>query len=197
MSTWSCKAAIAGAGLTLLGACEGGPGIDLLDGLSTGGGTDKKDLALSQSLMANGALTLVPPQGFCIDRRSLQQRFALMARCDTLGAPSVARGAPLGFITVSVTPADAEATLPTAQQTADAAKLSRIEGESASAETLTYRAEGVPPVKDVAVVHWRGKARVAEQFIGVALYGPEGGRAVSAEGREIVLDLIRRTKEAS
>lgn len=37
--------------------------------------------------MANGALTLVAPEGFCIDKRSLKSSFALLARCDTLGTP--------------------------------------------------------------------------------------------------------------
>lgn len=196
MSTWNCKAAAAGALLLVLGACEDGQGKGLLEGLGAVGGKGA-DIALPRSQMANGAVTLVPPQGYCIDRRSLKQRFALLARCDTLGAPWSAGGAPLGFITVSVTPADTDAALPTAQDTQDAAKLSRIEAQSTSADTLTFRAEGVPPVKDAAVTHWRGKARVGQHLIGVALYGPEGGRAVSAEGREIVLDLIRRTREAS
>ncbi len=196
MSTWNCKAATAGVALLLLGACEGGQGAGLLDGLSTGA-MGKKNHALSQAQMANGAVTLLPPQGFCIDRRNLSQRFALLARCDTLGAPHSSRGAPLGIITVSVTPSAAGAELPSAQQTADAAKLARVEGESRSSDTVTFRAEGAPPISGVGIRHWRGKARVADQLIGIAFYGPEGGRAASADGREIVLDLIRRTRGGS
>lgn len=197
MNTWICKAALAGAALGLLSACgEGGPSISLLDGLSAGG-SKAEEGALAQTLMANGAFTLVPPQGYCIDRASLKQRFALMARCDTLGAPSQAAGAPLGIITVSVTPAGAEESLPSAAQTADAAKLARVDDENAQNEAIVFRAEGAPPLADLAVSHWRANTRVADQLMGIALYGPEGGRAISNEGREVLRELIAKSRAAS
>ena len=61
MSTWNFKAGLACAALLLLGACEDGQGIGLPGGLGTGG-ADRKDTALSESEMAGGAFTLVPPE---------------------------------------------------------------------------------------------------------------------------------------
>ncbi len=70
---------------------------------------------LRQAAMANGALTLVAPEGFCIDKRSLKPSFALLARCDNLGDPQGAYGAPLGLITVSLSTARPDAPPITAQ----------------------------------------------------------------------------------
>jgi hypothetical protein len=155
------------------------------------------NVALLQTQMASGAFTLVAPQGFCIDQSTLRQTFALMARCDTLGAPDKAAGAPVGIITVSVTNLRPAAQLPTAQDIADAAQLARISAETSQNDAITFRAEGPPPAKDLDVKHWRGLARVENKLLGIALYGPKGARAVSSEGREVLNSLIRRTREGS
>lgn len=190
MSTWRFRAALA-AGLSLaLVACEGGQDGGLLDGLAAAGG--ERPVAMSQARMAGGALLLVPPLGFCIDARSLKDRFALMARCDTLGAPSAAGGAPLGLLTVSVS--NGARGLPTADQIGKAANLERISAQTSETDAITFRAEGAPPVKGLDPAHWRGAARLGDQVMGIALYGPPGGRATSAEGRDIINSLIRQSK---
>lgn len=190
MTIWTCKTTLAVAACIALTACDALP---VLDGLSA----PKDAVALSQSAMANGAFTLVAPQGFCIDKTSLKQRFALMARCDTLGAPSAAAAAPLGILTVSVTPNATSGALPTPDETADAAKLARVTAVTSEANAVTFRAEGSPPSAGLGVAHWRGTARIGGHLIGIALYGPKDGRAISSEGRETINDMIRRTKEAS
>jgi hypothetical protein len=192
MITWICKRA-ALAGLCLgLAACDRVDPAGFIGGLIPGGKVE--NVALSQTLMANGAFTLVPPDGFCIDKDTLRQQFALMARCDTLGAPRLAGGAPVGLITVSVTALAPDAPLSTAQEIADASKLSRIDSAQASNEVLTFRAEGSPPAKGLDALHWRSVARVKDQMLGIALYGPKDARAVSEEGRDILQSLIRRSR---
>lgn len=193
MTTWSCKSALAGAALLALAACEDGQSMSFLEGI----GSAPRNVALSRSQMANGAFTLVPPRGFCIDRRNLSQRFALLARCDTLGAPDQIGGAPLAIITISVTPGGADVSLPTAQHVADAARLARVDANTSDNNAITFRAEGPPPVAGLDDRHWRGTARVGDYLMGVAVYGPSGGRAISTEGREVLNELIRRTRAAS
>ncbi|MBD3665604.1 hypothetical protein [Sulfitobacter aestuariivivens] len=195
MSTWRFRAALAaGLSITLIG-CEDGQGGNPFGGASAGG--DAKNIALPQARMAGGALTLVPPEGFCIDKRSLKRRFALMARCDTLGNPSASAGAPMGILTVSISDASAAQPLPTPDQTAAAARLEKVSAQKSEVDAVTFRAEGIPPLKELDTVQWRGIARVQDQVIGIAFYGPKGGRAISREGREIVNGLIRKTKAAS
>ena len=175
-----------------LSACNGVNPADFIGGILPGGKVE--NVALSQTLMANGAFTLVPPDGFCIDRSSLQQQFALMSRCDTLGAPSLAGGAPIGLITISVAALAPDLPLLTAQEIAVAANLSGYDAEQTSNDTLTFRAEGTPPANGLDVTHWRAVARVQDQMLGIALYGPRDARAVSEEGRDILNSLVRRSR---
>ena len=59
---------------------------------------------------------------------------------------------------------------------------------------LTFRAEGTPPANGLDVTHWRAVARVKDQMLGIALYGPQDARAVSEEGRDILNSLVRRSR---
>ena len=62
----------------------------------------RRNLALANAELADGALTLVPPAGFCVDKSTLRPSFAVVARCDSLGARQTVNDAPLGMIVVSV-----------------------------------------------------------------------------------------------
>ena len=195
MIIWTSKAALLAAAVLGLGACDGIQTAGFLGGLSVATSAPEESVALAQTQMANGAFTLVPPRGFCIDKNTLRQNFALMARCDVLGAPDRAGGAPVGIITVSVTALKDDASLPTPEQVADAAKLARISAEKSQSRAITFRAEGAPPAAGLDAKHWRGVAQIGDRLMGIALYGPKGARAVSSEGREVINDLIRQTHE--
>ena len=193
MTIWNSKVAPAAVALMALSGCEEGQGGDLFAGLGQPAAA-AKNVALSQSQMADGAFTLVPPEGFCIDKRSLKQRFALLTRCEALAAPGAGGGAPVAILTVSATPNGTSGPLPTPQQTAAAAKLTRFDAAKSSTDAVTFRAGGAPPIRGLDVNHWRGTMRVGGHLVGLALYGPKGGRAVSNEGRSILDSLIRRTR---
>ena len=79
MITWTSKSPFAALALLTLSACEGGQGF------SRGGSPVAEEKPLRQAILADGAVQVVPPQGYCIDPKSLKSRFALMARCDALG----------------------------------------------------------------------------------------------------------------
>jgi hypothetical protein len=192
MTTWSFRATVTALALTALTACEDGQGGAFLGGLGSG-----PNVALSQATMAFGAVKLVPPSGFCIDRRSLKQRFALMARCDKLGAPSAAADAPLGIITVSFSAIADGAELPTPAHTAQALSLQDVSSLQETENSVVFRANGPSPIEGMASRHWRANTRVGDQLMGLALYGPEDGRAVSHEGRDILSKLIAGSKPAS
>jgi len=200
MTTWTCKAGAAVIGLATLTACDAVNDVPLLGKLAPPNDAPAEGetaVALSQTQMANGAFTLVPPQGFCVDKSSLNQRFALLARCDTLGVPNGGGGAPVGILTVSVVPKGISAALPTPQETADALKLARVDAVTSEVDAITFQAEGAPPIADMDITHWRGTIRIGTQVVSLALFGPKGGRAVTPEGREILNSLIRRSRAAS
>lgn len=194
MTTWTSKTALAVAALVALTACDALPA---LEGLAAPQDAATPSVALSETKMANRAFTLVPPDGFCIDKATLNQRFALLARCDTLGAADMGAGAPVALITVSITPQGTTESLPTPEQTADAMKLARVDALKADTDSQTFRAEGSPPASGLDVKHWRGAMRIGGQVASLALFGPKGGRAVSSEGREILNGLIKRSQAAS
>ncbi|MGJ8626916.1 MAG: hypothetical protein ACSHXB_08155 [Sulfitobacter sp.] len=194
MTTWTFKGPIAALALLTLSACEGGQGAALFEGLSVPLINGQKAKPLSQIKLASGAVTLVAPRGFCIDSASVQKQFALMARCDVLGVPQAAADAPLAFITVSVLSTDTNNQLPTAQHLAAAKGLSNVTDPKVKDGQLIFRATGPAPIDGVSNTHWRGTSQLGQQIIGVALYGPENGRALSGEGRSIVSTVMSRSQ---
>jgi hypothetical protein len=195
MNTWTCKSIATGFALTVLAASDGGQASDLIGGLGSLNAKPNAE-ALAQAPMAFGAVTLVPPKGYCIDGESLKPRFALMARCDRLGAEN-GSGAPVGVITISVTPTRGADSVPTPAQTADALALTNISASTSNDSSVVFRAEGPSFSPGMSKSHWRGSAVVKNQMLGLALYGPPNGNAVSAEGRTLLSELIKRTQETS
>lgn len=196
MTTWSCKPAAALGIVFMLSACEG---IDSDDGLLAGL-TPPKDAALptvplTQASMMRGNVTLVPPRGYCIDADSLTQSFALMARCDALGAATGGAGAPAGILTVSLSRSAKDAILPTAQDIATATGLTNPQDVQQADASVVFKTTGTAPSPDLSPQHWRSVAQVDRYTMGAALFGPKGRRAVSGEGVGVLQDLIKRTTE--
>lgn len=195
MITWSYKTAAIALVLTILAACEGGQGLDLAKGL--GSITAKPNAkALTQASMASGAVTLVPPRGYCIDGQSLKPRFALLARCDRLGAEN-SNGAPIGVITVSVAPARGNIALPTPAETAAASALTKVSAPTSHDDSVVFRARGEAFAPQMSQDHWRATAVVKNQILGLALYAPPKSIALSDEGRALLAELIKRTQESN
>jgi hypothetical protein len=195
MTTWSYKSALIAIALTTLAACNGGQGLNFAKGL--GSVTAKPNAeALAQAPMAFGAITLVPPSGYCIDGETLKSRFALLARCDRLGADK-SSGGPVGVITVSVTSARGAKSVPTPTETAQAATLTDVSLPRSNDNSVVFRAKGKTFSEQMSSTHWRGSALINKQLIGLALYGPPKSNAVSDEGRKLLAELIKRTQESS
>lgn len=197
MNTWTFKAF---AGLALAGAlsaCDSAPAKGFMAGLSnlTKPGADKAPL--TQALMMQGEITVSPPSGFCIDAETLSETFALLARCDALGARVADAGAPMGVMTLSAArPINKKATV-TADVLTEAAGMAPAVDVSESDGIQIFRATGEPPTADLSEGHWRGTTRMGPFVLSVALYGPEDGRAVSTEGAGVVRQLILQTKASS
>ena len=148
---------------------------------------------LTQAMMMRGGVTLVPPSGYCIDPESLSHKFALMARCDNMGAATGGEGAPAGVLTVSLTRNVLNPILPTAQEVATAAGVDPPEDARQSDNGIVFRTKGVAPSPDLSPTHWRSIAKVGKFTMGAALFGPEGRRAVSPEGASLLEEMIKST----
>ena len=195
MITWTCKGpAAAIVALSLLAGCDEGQGAAFLDGLNLPAATTGPAAPVTEVSMMGNRFTLVAPKGYCIDPKNLTARFAIMARCDVLGQSNTSRGAPLGIITASVSAAKLGTTLPTPDQSARAMGLSGVHNRTQHSKSVVFRASGTAPTQDVADQQWRGTALIGGYLIGLAVYGPKNGAAVSGEGGALLSALITGTR---
>lgn len=191
MIIWICRGAAALSLVGLLGACDAlDPDGTLSEALAS-----PADAAapLKQARMMQGKVTLVPPGGYCIDPDSLSQSFALMARCDALGAAAGGSGAPIGVMTVSFARTVNNAPAPTAQEFAAAAGLDAPASTHTSASGVIFKTRSAPPADDLSPDHWRGVSKIGDFTMSAALFGPEGRRAVSDEGADFLGEMMQRT----
>ncbi|UWR22298.1 hypothetical protein [Sulfitobacter sp. S190] len=144
-----------------------------------------------------GDIALVPPDGFCIDPQTLRQEFALLARCDVLGAPTGAAGAPLGVMTLSLTRVGRNARQPTPLEISAAAGVSAPADVVTKGDVVLYKTRGTPPVDGMDTAHWRALSQVGTVVMGAAFYGPTNGRAVSAEGALMIRRMFAATAAKS
>ncbi len=198
MTTWISRSLLVLGLLWSLGACDE---IDP-DGTLRAGLTPPSDAALPavplrQAQMMRGVVTLVPPDGYCIDPVSLSQSFALMARCDALNAATGGSGAPRGVMTVSFARTNGDAALPSAAQVATFARLAPPQQLRQSARSIIFRTSGAAPSADLSMTHWRSVTQLGPVMMGAALFGPEGRRAISEEGADMLQEMITRTASKS
>tara|TARA_R110000850_G_scaffold8139_21_gene30218 strand:- start:514 stop:1122 length:609 start_codon:yes stop_codon:yes gene_type:complete len=197
MTTWTSKTLAALGILVMLGACDAADQSGgLLAGLAPPGDAALPPVPLTQAMMMKGNVALVPPGGYCIDPESLTQSFALMARCDALGAPEGGYGAPIGVLTVSFArDRDPQKPIPSAQEITEATGLGTPLSARSHTGSVVFQTTGPPPVADLSPLHWRSVSRVGGYTMGAALFGPADRRAVSEEGGAFLIEMIRRTTE--
>lgn len=180
----------------MLGACENVDGEStLLAGLAPPEDAALPAVPLTQALMMRGNVTLVPPSGYCIDPESLSQSFALMARCDNLGAATGGEGAPAGVLTVSLARNVLNATIPTATEVATAAGMNAPDKVRQTETSVVFRTKGTAPTPDLSSTHWRSVSKVGRFTMGASLFGPEGRRAVTNDGATLLEEMIKRTTD--
>lgn len=194
MNTGICKSLLLGLAVVLTGCSESDALGFLQDGIVPGIAKTAKPFA--QVGMAQGALTLVPPEGFCIDPKSVTQNFAIMARCDVLGDRSSAQDAPLGVVTISLARSAG-----TGAVSASTLSGGVADGRVLAQETLggvTYlHMEADAPSDGLSDIHWRAVDQIKGYDVALALYAPDGSAALGGDGPRILRSLLERTKSAS
>jgi hypothetical protein len=190
MNTGTCKKTAGGlAALMMLSACAEGPALNLLPQAE-----EKPLVPLIKAQMVEGAVTLVPPAGYCIEPSSLTQDFALMARCDLLKAKGSPLGAPIGLITASF--AQNRGDVLNAADVAiasDATVVETFEGEDLS----IVRAQTQTPPNGQATTHFRAATKIEDYDLSLALFSPAESEAQGAVGASLLRNLVRSSKAAS
>ena len=179
MNTWTCKVCALLLGSLTLAACEGG---------LPGAGPDE---GIRSAPLGQGAVMLVAPSGFCIDARSLRARFALMARCDTLGANG-AGDAPLALITATTVPTNGDGPI----VADDLGGSSETVLERADRDGLTLApARGTPPSPEPRAPYWRAAARVGDQITALATYEAQDGAPLGPRAPRLLEQTMQRTQD--
>lgn len=192
MSTWTFnRGLVLAAGLTLA-ACVPASEMGFLASLPP-----EPDNALRAALMGGGAVALTPPSGYCIDAGSLKPGFALIARCDALGATRKTANVPLALITATVVPQQAGTPAPRAADLAsvlDGAQVLQAKDQNGVALVQSRGETGLQGFGDT---YWRGAFLVNGTMVGLALYAPADSKAGGARGAVILGALAAQTKSKS
>lgn len=194
MTTWISRA----AGLALLTAalagCDAKPMAFMANMPSFG---KKAKAPLTTAPLARGAVMLVAPDGYCIDPAALTSNFAMLARCDALGAENSATTMPFALIAVSVAPMAADAKLPTAVELAAGKGLEQPSKPIEEDGYVIFPANGAPAATGLAGSHWRGATIVNGHMVGVALFRGADSPRISSEGAAIIESMIKKTQSAN
>ena len=151
---------------------------------------------------AGGDVLLAAPDAYCFDRRSSKAAddggFALMAMCNRLDRRNWFGTRKAAVMTASIGPAVQDAAAPQAKDIMamfpEAKHLETLEDQLLPLVKLEYSgavAEGASPV------HWRGAFVLDRHLIALALYAPEGSRALESQGAALLNEVTHRTLEVS
>lgn len=156
----------------------------------------------AQAGFARGGIVLVPPKGFCIDssgiRRTGNEGFAMMARCDALGVRGFFGNRSPAVITATIGPQPEGAPPPAAADLARLSGAAHVHEERSDLLLPLVRLEGAEgSLPGAAPVHWRGALVLDGHLLSVALYAPEGSGGLKDQGAMLLNDLARRTLDAS
>lgn len=203
MSTWISRILSVAVLAVTLSGCDEASGLPFSADFPSLAGTGSTRLAATR--LADGAVTVVAPDGYCIDRRSVTRRgqsgFALIARCDTLGVRGSFDRYALAIITVTTMPRAPGTPDPTAAVLAQGAGETRVlERRSAGGAVLVRLADGPHEIDGVARTHWRGAFAQGSQLVGLSLYAPEGSAALGSGGARLlgrIATAARASREAA
>ena len=186
MSIWTCKVLAGALFLALGSACVPVPELNSSNGALAEPLTTAK---LSRGLFVS------TPDGYCLDRTSLTREFALIARCDKLGAKGPSFGTPLAVITVTSPPDEVEATLPEADALiGDAESLLDSRRES---KLQLVKISGSAPADGLSGRYWRAAGLVGNQVLGLAIYPVANGPDLDEEAVVLLRETFERSSETS
>lgn len=186
MTTWISKAILACAAALTLKGC----------------GEISAPRQMTEVSLAGGAVRVATPPGYCIDGGSIRQSpragFAMIARCDALDRRGFAAGQELALITVTTGRHTDGTPAPGLDEMARAAAPARILSRRMLGDLPMLRLDtGAGPVAEVSPQHWRTAFVANGYLVALALYAPDGSKALEAGGMRVLQDLANRTRRAS
>lgn len=180
MSIWTCRVMLGGLVAATLTACKPIP---------EDSSAPARAIALKSAELARG-VSVVAPDGYCVDAQSLSRTFALMARCDTLGVRTKTEDVPLAVITVT-SPTTLLGKLP--EPDALVAEGEALLNSYKETNLQLVQVAGTAPAKDLSGRHWRGVGLVGRRIIGVAIYPAANGPGLDEDGIRLLRETYARS----
>lgn len=151
---------------------------------------------------ANGEVLLAAPESYCFDRRSSTAEdgggFALIAHCSRLEGRGWFGARKAAVLTASIGPAKQDALAPQANDIAAMFPGARLLESREDQLLPLVRLEFPEAVaKGASPVHWRGAFVLDRHLVALALYAPDGSRALGSHGAALLNEVTHRTLEAS
>jgi hypothetical protein len=195
MNTGICKKTVQGLATFLtLSACAEGTSFSLLEKAKDVTPEATPVVPLFKAQMATGAVTLVPPSGYCIEPSSLTQKFAAMARCDSLDAKNGALDAPIGLLTASV--AKSKANGVTLDDIMNASNTTKVETMTVDGPEVVRATTENPPL-GLPKTHLRSATKIDGHDLSLALFSPVESDAQGARGASMLQNMIKTSHDAT
>ncbi|WP_121060671.1 hypothetical protein [Chachezhania antarctica] len=167
-----------------LAACTEGAGLSL-------------GASQAETQLAGGALTLVAPAGYCIDRNSVEngaeQSFALIARCPG----NAGAGKPPALITVTTAPMAEGQSVPGASALARASGRGAVARPGREGLSLVQIREGETDIAGASPTRWRGVFAAGGQLVGLTLYAAPDSAALGDGGAALLSQIARLSRATS
>lgn len=209
MFTWTCRVGRLGVRvlarpkaavctLFVLAGCVDGTG-----GKTAGEGGRAVPIARQVSL-AEGAVIVVPPAGYCIDASSITNRpsggFALIASCESLTGRVSTLSVEPAVITVTVSGAREGREQPQAALLSSAlpqgVAVREMNGDGLTIVQAEADNSALPGARGDRK-HWRGAMVINDRLVGLALYGAPGSMVSGPEGERLLVALAEEIRESS
>jgi len=147
--------------------------------------------------LAGGSVLARAPAAYCVDTTTrATQNFVMMVNCDVLTSEAKTAPKARGILTISTSPS-----LPNATQDIDlSSSLGNGSVRSRRVPGLVIRKmdeQTTSRLPGAAATHWRGLMRFNRRIVSFAVYGPEGGTVLGANGKRLLEDLANKTLTAS
>ncbi|SEQ15442.1 hypothetical protein [Thalassovita taeanensis] len=157
---------------------------------------------LHRAPLASGAVVVVPPTGYCIEKKSLREKpgggFALMAACAELTGQVSGVLVEPAILTVAVVDRASTTSQPNVEEIAaalgDRKVLQRINGDGL-AVVQVVATEALSQTGDPR--HWRGMMIINGKMVGLALYGAKNSAVTGEPGLVLLMQLAEQIRANS
>lgn len=190
MNTWTFRVLIGAIAAVAIKGC-----VPVPDSTRSGPFSALPDVKPVYKADLMRGLSVVAPEGYCVDPDSLKRDFALMARCDTLGIRGQQKDVPLAIITATSPRMTLDRSLPDPGELVDGSEALLDSHRDAGLQLV--KIAGTAPAEGLSGRYWRGAAKVGTGVLGLAIYPPANSPDLDRDAIVLLNETFQRSKAAT